>query len=181
MSESKKIAIEPDEAGLFWEARVSEALGVPRKILAALRATNLEAGPDFVRRENNAVALTGAGLAKVEKLLAGAGPDGQAPGKPGKTAGKPASSDVPAGPPPREMMTVDRVPQNPGLLLCQTHTRTAPVLVAVRVRENLNFAIGMTLEAIQSSDGVWQFHNRPTAVGGHESTVGRLPRLKGRW
>jgi hypothetical protein len=177
----KKIAIEPDEAGLYWEARVSEALGVPRKVLAAMRAESLETGTDFVRRENNAVALTAAGLAKVEKLLSGAGIDSQRPGKPGKTAGKPASGDVPAGPPPREMMTVDRIPQNPGLLLCQTHTRIAPVLVAVRVRENVNFAIGMVLEAIESSDGIWQFHNRPAGVGGHESTVGRLPRLKGRW
>ena len=167
-------------AELFWESRVAASLGVPRKLMAELRKAHLSEGADFERRENNAVALTEAGLAKIEALIAKGETVGDAKtgaGKPKKTAGKPAR-DVPSGPPPRELMTVDRVPQNTGLLLCITHTRKAPVRLAIRVKDNTNFAAGMVLEAIESRDGVWQFRNR---VPGDESTVGRLPRRKGRW
>lgn len=168
MTEPKKIA--PDESGLFWESRVAEAFGVSRKVLAQLRAAHLEEPEDFVHRANNAVALTAAGLRTIEDLLA-AGKTGL----PSKSGQPPA----PAGPPMCEKMTVERVPQNTGLLLCRCDGRS--VLVAVRVRENLNFTSGMEFEAVESHDRVWQFRNRPKIHGGDESTVGRLPRRKGVW
>ena len=163
--EEKNLAV--PAASLFWEARVSEFLGVPRKTLAALRAKHLQPGVDFERRENNAVALTPLGMSKLEALLKTEGAGAE------QTPSKPA---VPAGPPVREAMTVDRVPANPALLVCQSETRA--VIVVVRVRDNTNFAAGMRLEAIESADGIWQFRNR---LGGDESTVGRLPRQKGKW
>jgi hypothetical protein len=76
------------------------------------------------------------------------------------------------------MMTVERLSQNCGLMLAITHKRTAPVMLAVRVRDNTNFAPGMIFEAIESCDGIWQFRNQPNR---DESTVGRLPRQKGKW
>lgn len=198
MNTAQKKSVEPDEAGLFWEARVSEALGVPRKLLAKLRGAHLAEQMDFRRIANNAVALTPEGLAKIEALLAAPSPTA-VPGSPtpeaketgGKlspnatpnaeppvapTATEKPAGDVPSGPPIREVMTVERLPQNKTLLLCVPKKR--PVLTAIRVRDNTNFKPGMILEAVQSGDGVWQFRNR---VPGDESTVGRLPRGVGRW
>lgn len=171
-----------DGAPLYYEARVAEALGIPRKLLAKLRAKHLVPGTDFVRAEANAIALTATGLAAIESALA-AGDEGTAVlrGENGReTTGKPPSRgkpapDLPAGPPPREVMTVDRVPQNPNILLCQR--RSPACIVAVRVRANEFFAPGMKIECIQGG-GVWQFRNR---VPGHESQCGRLPRRKGVW
>lgn len=172
MTAPKKIV--PDESGLFWEMRAADALGVSRKLLARLRAAHLREPDDFVRRANNAVALTAAGLARIEDLLAN-GADAGA----GQTKGKTTEPSAPAGPPKREKMTVERIAQNPGLLLCKAEGRA--VLVAVRVRDNLNFIAGMMFEAVQSQDGVWQFRNRLAGNGGNDSTVGRLPRRKGVW
>lgn len=180
----QKISVVPDAAGLFWESRVAEALGVPRKLLARLRRDHLREPGDFVHLEDqgNAVALTAAGLATIEAQLA------RLATNPPPTAPEPAAAkqshgkahprgDIPSGPPPREKMTVSRVARDlPRVLLCVPLSR--PVQVTVRVNDNSNFAPGMVLEAIQSSDGVWQFRNR---VPGDESTVGRLPRGKGRW
>lgn len=183
MNTPAKKSVEPNESGEFWEARVSEALNVPRKTLAKLRAQHLTEPLHFRRVENNAVVLTLEGLAIIEAQLAAPSPTADS-GLPApeakKTGGKPSpkgkSSDVPAGPPTREIMTVERLPQNTTLLLCVPKKR--PVLTAVRVRDNTNFKAGMVLEAVQSGDGVWQFRNREP---GDESTVGRLPRGKGRW
>lgn len=198
MKTPEKKLVEPNEAGEFWEARVSEALNVPRKTLAKLRAKHLTEPLHFRRVENNAVVLTLEGLAIIEAQLAAPAqtaisglpapaaketggklpPNAAAESKSAlapAALGKPAA-DVPAGPPKREGMTVDRLPQNTGLLLCVPKKR--PVLTAVRVRDNTNFKPGMLIEAVQSGDGVWQFRNREP---GDESTVGRLPRGKGRW
>jgi len=185
MNTPKKISLEPDASGLFWESRVSLALGVSRKVLAALRVQYLTEGADadFIKGEYNAVALTAQGLAKMDGLLK-ATEDGKIDllrSTLGKTSGKQASGealkrDVPAGPPKRDKMLVDRIAQNGLLLLCVS--KSSKALVCVRVRDNSNFAPGMSIEAIESGDGVWQFRNRPD---GDESTVGRLPRGKGKW
>lgn len=171
----EKKSIDADVAGLFWESRVAEATGVARKILAQLRGDHLQLGRDFVRQANNAVAYTAEGLARMESLIAR-----EIPGKPVFPGGKPPSKiespDIPAGPPEREWMVVERVPHRPGLLLCVPCER--PGFVTVRVRDAAFFRPGMKLEAIKSGDGVWQFRNRE---GGNESTVGRLPRNPGRW
>ena len=178
-AEAKKNLGRPtaDDAGLYYEARVSEALGVPRKMLARLRGSLLTEGPHFVRREANAVALTALGLAMIDAALR----SGDA-GKPGFLAGKPASggkSYVPAGPPPREVMTIERVPQNTGILLCQRKNPASTV--AVRVKTNENFSAGMQIQCV-AGNGIWQFCNRaPGGKPGDESTCGRLPRQKGRW
>jgi hypothetical protein len=173
---------------LYYEARISDSLGVSRKTLAKMRTDHLAEGTDYLYRENHSVALTAAGMEKIDKILADPAqarlyrlPPGKPTGNPGKPAANGhAADDVPAGPPPREWMRVERVPQNTGLLLCVPKDRPPAdrLLVSVRVRENANFAAGMELEAIRSADGVWQFRNRPL---GDESTVGRLPRQKGRW
>lgn len=185
MNTPKKISLEPDAAGLFWESRVSAALGVPRKVLATLRGKYLTEGAqaDFVRGEYNAVALTSPGLAKMEGLLKATdeGKIDLLQSAAGKTGGKLSpedepKSDIPAGPPRREEMVVDRVAQNGVLLLCVS--KSSKAIVCVRVRDNSNFVAGMEIEAIESRDGVWQFRNRPTS---DESTVGRLPRGKGKW
>lgn len=185
MNTLKKISLEPDAAGLFWESRVSSAIGVPRKILAKLRGKYLIEGgeADFVRGEFNSVALTAQGLAKMEGLLKATehGKIDLPQFTAEKTGGKLSSpdepkSDVPSGPPKRETMTVDRISLNGVLLVCVSKSLNA--LVCVRVRDNSNFAPGMAIEAIESHDGIWQFRNRP---GGDESTVGRLPRGKGKW
>lgn len=171
-------ALQPDPAGLYYESRISSALGVPRKILAGLRKDHLVEKKDFVRLENNLVALTAAGLARIENLLAhppSAGDGGLLNGKPAANAGKP-SSDIPLGPPAREKMRVEKVPQNPGILMCARSN--PPSIVMIRVRDNTNFVPGMMIEAIQAGDGFWQFRNRSP---GEESTCGRLPRMKGRW
>lgn len=178
MNDVAKKLLEPDASGLFYEVRVSEALGVERKRLAKLRKEHLTEGADYERRENNAVALTAAGLARIEDLLRGGietGVAGKNRFSGGLPAGKPAP-DVPAGPPPRERVTIERLAQNPQILLCAG--LTPPRQLAVKVRENVNFAAGMEIEIIRSGDGVWQFRNR---AGSDESTVGRLPRGKGRW
>jgi hypothetical protein len=70
MNTPAKKSVEPNESGGFWEARVSEALNVPRKTLAKLRGEHLTAVADFRRAENNAVVLTLEGMAKIEALLA---------------------------------------------------------------------------------------------------------------
>lgn len=184
MTTPRKISVVPDAAGLFWEARVAEALGVPRKLLAKLRKTHLRTPADFVHLEDqgNTVALTAAGLATIEAQLARLGTESPTPDSVPATAketpGKaPAGGDIPAGPPPREKMTVTRVARDlPKILLCVPLAR--PVQIAVRVSSNALFAPGMVIEAIQSSDGVWQFRN---CEHGDESTVGRLPRRKGCW
>lgn len=169
--------VEADVAGLFWESRVSEALGVPRKLIAQLRGQHLTLGEDFVRRENNAVALTAAGLARLESLLATS-----VNAQPGFPAEKPPANptpaaDIPAGPPETQWMVVQRVPSHQGkLLMCVPVGRTE--LVTVKVRENVNFKANMKLEAMKAGDGYWQFRNRE---GGNPSTIGRLPRLPGRW
>jgi hypothetical protein len=183
MNTAEKKLAASDGAGGFWEARVSEALNVPRKTLAKLRGEHLTAGADFKRAENNAVVLTAEGMAKIEALLATPAPT-PVSGLPtiaaketgGKPPAKGSSKDVPEGPPRREIMVISRIPQNTGLLLCIP--KKSAVLTVVRVRENTNFKAEMTIEAVQSGDGVWQFRNR---VPGDESTVGRLPRNKGRW
>lgn len=205
-----RVTLAPDAAGLFYEARVGEALGVPRKLIARLRTRHLVCGTaedpgDFVRlkSQSNAVAFTARGLYRLEYLLAGG--DGaesalppstarETPGKPPPTPPPDSSSapsaaptppvlsspaDIPAGPPPREVMIVDRVPQYQGILLCR---RSRPAsLVCVRVRTNEFFVPGMAIECI-SGGGVWQFRNRaPDGKPGHESQCGRLPRRKGVW
>lgn len=170
--------VDPHADGLFWEGRVADALGVRRKLLARLRQDHLSEGVDFVRREANAVVLTATGLEKIERLVkeGGGGVENER-----ETTGKPSSSGksdagVPAGPAPREKMRVERVPSHPQLLLCLSEVTRK--LVVVRVRENSHFVPGMRIEAIASTHGVWQFHNRE--LGG-PTTIGRLPRQKGRW
>ena len=179
LSTEKKL-VEADVGGLYWESRVSEALGVSRKIIAQLRGQHLTLGEDFVRRENNAVALTAAGLAKLESLLAtpahAANTDGGFPaGKPPANPVPPA--DIPPGPPETAWMVVTHVPLFRGkLLMCAPDGRTD--IVTVRVRENANFKTAMRLEAVKAADGYWQFRNRE---GGNPSTIGRLPRMPGKW
>jgi hypothetical protein len=146
---------------------MAEALGVPRKTLAALRTKHLRTPADFTLGENGAVLWTKQGLEKIEVLLMGNGKESS-----GKSA-------LPQGPPLKEMMVIERVSENPGLLLC--HSEERKLHCAVRVRDNGNFAPGMELEAMRTADGVWQFRNRPRESGGDESTVGRLPRRKGSW
>lgn len=172
-----KNPVEADVAGLYWESRVSEALGVPRKLIAQLRGQHLTLGQDFVRRENNAVALTAEGLAKLESLLAtpAHAQTGLPAGKPPANTAPPA--DIPAGPPVTAWMIVQHVPMHRGkLLMCVADGRKE--IVTVRVRENVNFKATMRIEAIKAADGYWQFRNRE---GGNPSTIGRLPRLPGRW
>lgn len=173
-----KNSIEPDVAGLYWESRASEALGVQRKLLAQLRGQHLTLGTDYVRRENNAVAWTQAGKEKMESLLATAWRE-----EPGLPGGKPVippkvvADDIPAGPPETAWMLVQRVPpQQVKLLMCVPLDRTE--IVTVRVRENTLFKAGMKLEAMKCRDGYWQFRNRE---GGDLSTIGRLPRNPGKW
>lgn len=166
-----------DAEGFFYESRVSEALGVPRKIIARLRTQHLREGEDFVRKEANAVALTALGLVRLEAALAPT-PAGLPAPVAKETGGKPSpkkNSDVPAGPHPREVMTVERVPQNPQILLCAR--RKPACTIAVRVKDNATFWPGCEIECIQGG-GVWQFRNR---AGNSESTCGRLPRRKGVW
>lgn len=157
-------------AAPYWEHRVAEMLGVPRKTLAALRTKHLRSPLDFSKDESGTVLLTKTGLEKIEVLLMGNGKE---------SAGKLALPQPPAGPPLKEMMVIERVSENPGLLLCQSEERK--LHCAVRVRDNAHFAPGMQLEAMRTADGVWQFRNRPQEHGGDESTVGRLPRRKGQW
>lgn len=176
LSTEKKL-VEADVAGLYWESRVSEALGVSRKVIAQLRGQHLTLGTDFVRRENNAVALTAVGLARLESLLAT-----PAHAEAGFPAGKPPANlpppaDIPAGPPTTAWMAVQHVPKHLAkLLLCIPDGRTE--IVTVRVRDNANFKTGMRIEGVKAGDGYWQFRNRE---GGHPCTIGRLPRLPGRW
>ena len=174
---AEKKLVEADVAGLYWESRVSEALGVPRKLIAQLRGQHLTLGEDFVRRENNAVALTASGLARLESLLAtpahaGAGFPAEKP-----PANPPPPVDIPAGPPEVRNMVVQRVPNSQGkILMCVPVGRTE--IVTVRVRENLNFKADMRIEAMKAGDGYWQFRNREN---GCQATIGRLPRLPGKW
>lgn len=143
---------------------MAEVLGVPRKMLATLRAKHLRNPVEFTIADNGAVLWTTTGLAKIEGLLMGNGK---------VSLGK---SALPQGPPPRELMVIERVSENLGLLLCRSEGRK--LHCAVRVRDNAHFMPGMEVEAMQTADGVWQFRNRPR---GDESTVGRLPRRKGHW
>lgn len=177
---TEKKSVDADVAGLYWESRVSDALGVPRKLIAELRRENLTLGEDFVRRENNAVALTAAGLAKLESLLAT--PANAVRAEDGLPAGNPPinpapAPDIPPGPPEARLMVVQHVPfHRSRLLMCIPDDRTD--IVTVRVRDNANFKVGLRIEAMKAADGYWQFRNRD---GGNPSTIGRLPRLPGRW
>jgi hypothetical protein len=177
---TEKKSVEADVAGVYWESRVSEALGVPRKLIAQLRGNHLTLGEDFVRRENNAVALTAAGLAKLESLLATPANAERAEG--GLPAWKPPANpvppaDIPPGPPEARLMIVQHVPfHRSKLLMCIPDERTE--IVTVRVRDNANFKVGLRIEAMKAADGYWQFRNRE---GGNPSTIGRLPRMPGKW
>lgn len=97
---------------------------------------------------------------------------------------------VPPGPPPSARFMVVRIPpyrkDSPQrkILICRTcpaevlavsswavanlTARLGPVERPVRVRDNINFAPGMVLDAVSIGYGQWQY-------------VGRLPRRPGRW
>lgn len=108
-----------------------------------------------------------------------------------RPAGEPrGAAAVPPGPPPSQRFMIVRIPpyrkDSPQrkILLCRTcpaelaavsSWAIAQIVVKlgeierpVRVRDNLNFAPGMVIDAVSIGYGQWQY-------------VGRLPRRPGRW
>lgn len=146
----------------FWPARVAESLGITVKRLAVFRKKNLVTPEHFVM-EGNAPLLTAAGVARVKELLA-------AEATPPPAAIEPATAKetIPAGPPRRAKMVVQRVPPNKRLLLCARTDDPKKAQVLVRISTNENFMPGMTFEAVEGWNNLWQY-------------TGRLPRRKGRY
>lgn len=176
---------------LFWEDRVAARMGLAREKIAALREAHLVAGDDFVLR-GNAVVLTAAGLAHLERVLcAPAVSTLAAADRPATPTAQPAPSHhaplphppplAPALPavacrPERLRVVVARTLPNRHLI----YVRPAPLPAAdpgrdavppilCRVRDNAHFHPRLAaFEIIRSADGQWFY-------------LGRLPRSLGRW
>lgn len=162
---------------LYWESQVADRLGVSRTRLRGLRKQHLRPGEHFATTDDNAIALTPAGLALIERVLA-SGATKPADAKRGAAAGQPAES-VPPGPPEKKRFLILRVPTHridqpqKKILICRELIEPAqpgplPAERPVRVRDNSNFRAGMMLEATSIGYGMWQY-------------LGRLPRRPGRW
>lgn len=180
--------VPPLPADLFWERTIADKFGVSRTRLREMRG-NLTPETDW-RWHNNAVVLTAAGLAKIERALVGEDSARNGAPRPADATGGPAA--VPPGPAPTRRFVIVRVPVHridapqkkivlarivpahfaacsawdlPKQLARHGHdTRD----LAVRVRDNTNFRPGMIIEAAAVGLGMWQF-------------LGRLPRRPGKW
>lgn len=148
-----------DSKTLYCENRVADSLGVARKLIVKVRKEHLTPTLHYSRDGKNVV-LTPAGLEKLMGLL-------NQPAAPEPVA-EPIAEQVPAGPPPRELMIVIRVPLNVHLLWCCLKSDAAHRQQIVRVKDNTNFMPGMELEVIAAQKNLWQY-------------TGRAPRRKGRW
>lgn len=148
-----------DKEDLFWEARVADWLGLPRKRIVALRRRALREGQHWVVYEGQVV-FTARGLQLLRDYLSQLGELA----KPGE-APDAAPGPAPAGPPQRESVRVVRTFPNARLMQAK---RKDGSLVLVRVRDNTNFMAGMAVPVVHDATlNAWQY-------------VGRLPRRKGR-
>ena len=185
----------PLPADLFWEARTAESLGISRTVMRALRKQHLTPVVDWQLIEN-AVVLTASGVGKISAVLRplGAPSPAAAPGPavvPSPAVVNGGGLALPPGPPLRRKFMVTRKPvfrsdaPQRKIVLCSEcapdakdissldliRLRASLVLGTerpIRVRDNLNFAPGMVLEAVAIGHGIWQY-------------LGRLPRRLGRW
>lgn len=185
---------------LFWEKQAATSLGISRTRMRAMRKSHLQPESDWQLRDN-AVVLTTAGLAKIQRALAtepaqaiSATISAGGVSTPSPVAEQAASAAgggaaVPPGPPPKALFMVVRIP--PGrvdrpqrhVLLCREtppgSQQIAPWQVA-RVMPQLG-----PERAVRVRDNV---HFLPGMVleaieigHGLWQYAGRLPRRQGRW
>lgn len=152
----------------YYEERVANWLGVPRKRISVVRRRAMHEGRDWVVRDWQVV-FTHAGIERLRSHLRDLTlyPNTE-------TAAEESVAEEPLpqpGPLERKKLRVVRVFPNPRLLWAtgaDDAVTAGAAGVVVRVKENTNFMAGMTFEAVHHPRSGWQF-------------VGRLPRSKGKW
>jgi hypothetical protein len=147
------------------EEEVARRLGVPREMVREWRVENLYEGEDFglVARE---IRYSAAGLEKLRGILKKLLPDGaRAPELGGKHLLLPAEASSLA---PADARVARVFYGNRKYLAAEMRGR----VVTVRVKDNRNFVIGMTIQARDLA---------PAGGGTLFDFVGRCPRGRGRW